>query len=62
MMTLCIIYVVLPNSSPQVFGITSKIWLHVFCSEQSCRATIQLIAAVLEGPGVTNPIRRKGTI
>ena len=49
----------LPNSSPQVFGITSKIWLHVFCSEQSCRATRQLIAAVLEGPGVTNPVKIK---
>ena len=44
----------LPSSSPQVFGITSKIWLHVFCSEQSCLATRQLIAAV-EGPVVTNP-------
>ena len=49
---------ILPISSPHVLGITSKIWLHVFCSEQSCRATRQLIAA-LEGLGVVNSERKK---
>ena len=48
----------LPSSRPQVLGTTSKTWLQALSSEQSCRAMIQLMAA-LEGPGVTNPMSKE---